>query len=267
MVFPSTKDNTETSRPVMNSSITISSPAEPNCLSIIRVLTPAFASSRSLQIRTPLPRARPSAFNTIGIFAVSRYASAFSGSLKVSYAAVGMPYFFIRSFENALEPSRIAALALGPKARRPAASKASTAPAASGSSGATTVKSISCSFAKATSLSNSITPIFTHSATSAIPALPGAQYIFSTFGLFASFHAIACSLPPPPTIKIFICVFLLTPQTDRYLAGLPLSFFLFYLFIRDQVNGLREQLPLCLLHNSALQCLRSITLLYFHCFL
>ena len=145
--------------------------------------------------------------------------------------------------------------------------KASTAPAASGSSGATTVKSISCSFAKATSLSNSITPIFTHSATSAIPALPGAQYIFSTFGLFASFHAIACSLPPPPTIKIFICVFLLTPQTDRYLAGLPLSFFLFYLFIRDQVNGLRKQLPLCLLHNSALQCLRSITLLYFHCFL
>ena len=120
-----------------------------------------------------------------------------------------MPYFFMRSFEKALEPSRIAAFARGPKARRPAFSKASTAPAASGSSGATTVKSIFCSFANVTSLSNSITPMFTHSATSAMPALPGAQYSFSTFGLFASFHAMACSLPPPPTIKIFICMILL----------------------------------------------------------
>ena len=64
--------------------------------------------------------------------------------------------------------------------------------------------SISCSFANSTSLSNSMTPILTHSATSAIPAFPGAQYSFSTFGLCASFHAIACSLPPPPTIRIFI---------------------------------------------------------------
>lgn len=114
------------------------------------------------------------------------------------------------------------------------------------------------------------TPLHQYSHTlppSAIPLAWCAVHFFHLPGLFASFHAIACSLPPPPTIKIFICVFLLTPQTDRYLAGLPLSFFLFYLFIRDQVNGLRKQLPLCLLHNSALQCLRSITLLYFHCFL
>ena len=86
-----------------------------------------------------------------------------------------MLYFFIRSFENALDPSRIAALALGPNARSPAASKASTAPATRGSSGATTVRSIPCSFANDTCLSNSITPMLMHSATSAIPALPGAQ--------------------------------------------------------------------------------------------
>jgi len=38
-----------------------------------------------LQIRTPFPRARPSAFSTIGNFAVSRYFSAASGSENVSY--------------------------------------------------------------------------------------------------------------------------------------------------------------------------------------
>ena len=83
-VFPSTKERTETSRPVMNSSTTISFPAEPNFLSIISSRTPALASERSWQISTPFPRASPSAFNTMGIFAVSRYASAASGSVKVS---------------------------------------------------------------------------------------------------------------------------------------------------------------------------------------
>ena len=84
MVFPSTKDNTDTSRPVMNSSTTMRSPAEPNCLSSIRVFTPSRASSRVLQISTPLPRARPSAFSTTGTGAVSRYLSAASGVSKVS---------------------------------------------------------------------------------------------------------------------------------------------------------------------------------------
>ena len=71
-VFPSTKESTDTSLPVKNSSITIWFPAVPNFLSSIISFTPAFASSRVLQIRTPFPRARPSAFNTMGNFAVSR---------------------------------------------------------------------------------------------------------------------------------------------------------------------------------------------------
>ena len=50
----------------------------------------AFASSSVWQISTPFPRASPSAFSTIGNFAVSRYSSAFSGSSKFSYAAVGI---------------------------------------------------------------------------------------------------------------------------------------------------------------------------------
>ena len=47
-------------------------------------LNALFASSNVWQIRTPFPSARPSAFSTIGIFAVSRYSSAFSGSVNVS---------------------------------------------------------------------------------------------------------------------------------------------------------------------------------------
>ena len=188
----------------MNSSITMVFPAFPKCLSSIISLTPAFASSSVLQIRTPFPRASPSALSTIGMSAVSRYFIASSGLVKFSYAAVGIPYFFIRSLENAFEPSIMAAFAFGPKALMPASLNASTAPATSGSSGATTTRSISFSFANATSLSNSITPISTHSARSAIPALPGAQYIFETLLLFEILVIMACSLPPPPTTNIFI---------------------------------------------------------------
>ena len=176
IVFPSTKDKTETSRPVINSSMTIVFPAFPNFLSSMISFTPSSASFRSLQISTPLPSARPSAFRTIGNFAsVRRYSSAFSGSSKFSYAAVGILYFFIKSFEKALDPSRIAAFFLGPNTFRPRDSNTSTTPPTSGSSMPMIVRSISFSCAKSASFSNSIAPISTHSASSAIPAFPGAQ--------------------------------------------------------------------------------------------
>ena len=175
IVFPSTKDRTETSRPVMNSSITMRFPAFPNCLSNIMDLTPSFASSFVLQIKTPLPRASPSAFNTSGNFACSKYTNASSAESKFSYAAEGILYFFIRSFEKALLPSKMAAFFLGPNVLIPASSILSTRPPTKGSSIPTITKSISSFLAKSTSLSNSIAPIGKHSATSAIPAFPGAQ--------------------------------------------------------------------------------------------
>ena len=190
----------------MNSSMTIVLPDAPNFLSSMISLTPAFASSRFSQIKTPFPSARPSAFKTIGNFACSRYAIAAFGSVKFSYAAVGILYFFIRSLENALEPSKIAAFFFGPNTRSPSASKTSTIPPTSGSSIPMIVKSISFSFANATSLSNSMAPIGTHSASAAIPAFPGAQYILSTRGLFATLVTMACSLPPLPTTNTFISV-------------------------------------------------------------
>ena len=124
----------------------------------------------------------------------------------------------MRSLENAFDPSMIAAFARGPKALIPAASNASTAPATSGSSGATTTRSISFSFANATSLSKSITPISTHSASAAIPALPGAQYILDTLSLFEILVTIACSLPPLPTTNTFMDI---PPNLPRLLYHLP----------------------------------------------
>ena len=160
----------------MNSSMTIWLPASPNFLSPMISSAPRSASSRFWQIKTPLPSARPDAFRTIGKDAfVFKYPMAASLSEKVSYAAVGMWYFFIRSFENALLPSRTAAFFSGPNTRSPLALKTSTIPPTSGSSMPMTVRSILCPQAKSASFSNSIAPIGTHSASSAMPAFPGAQ--------------------------------------------------------------------------------------------
>ena len=130
-------------------------------------------------------------------------------SVKVSYWAVGMWYFFISSLENALLASRMAALARGPKAGMPAASRASTMPKARGSSGATMTKSMALSLAQATMSSTSVALMGTHWATWAMPPLPGAQYSSETLGLWASFQQMACSRPPPPTTNTFILYIML----------------------------------------------------------
>ena len=107
----------------------------------------------------------------------------------------------MRFLENTLLASIMAAFARGPKARLPSLSNLSTSPIAKGSSGATTVSSISsCAFTNSTILSRSIAFISgRHSASSAMPALPGMQYSLPTCGLLARAYAMACSLPPPPT--------------------------------------------------------------------
>ena len=115
-----------------------------------------------------------------------------------------MLYFCIRSLAKDLLPSIIAAFLRGPKARMPAASSASTMPSASGSSGATITRSGLCSLAKATMPSMSVALIGTHSASAAMPPLPGAHQMWSTLGLFFNVWTMACSRPPPPITKAFI---------------------------------------------------------------
>ena len=146
-MFPSVNESTETSGPSRNSSITMLFPLSPNTLSSIMLCTASSASARVFAIITPLPKARPSAFITVGMGAVLIYSSASSALLNTSYFAVGIEYFFMRFFEKTLLPSIIAAFAFGPKQGIPISLSASTAPSTSGSSGATTAKSILLSFA------------------------------------------------------------------------------------------------------------------------
>lgn len=60
--------------------------------------------------------------------------------------------------------------------------------------------------AKALIASKSVALMLTFSPTAVVPAFPGAMYSFSTFGLWAIFHASACSRPPEPSNNIFIIV-------------------------------------------------------------
>ncbi len=81
---PSQNAKTDTSLPVMNSSTTSLSPAAPNFFSIIISLTPFLASLKSLQINTPFPSAKPSAFKTMGYEQEDKYPIASIGLSNVS---------------------------------------------------------------------------------------------------------------------------------------------------------------------------------------
>src|SRR5215813_13897686 len=109
-----------------------------------------------------------------------------------------------KPFANALELSSCAAALVGPKIRRPRARKRSTTPAASGASGPTTVSWIRSRAAKSASSASSVIGTFSTPASRAVPPFPGATYTFWTRGLCASFHASACSRPPPPMTRSFI---------------------------------------------------------------
>ncbi|CAI8927047.1 hypothetical protein EMIT0P218_40030 [Pseudomonas sp. IT-P218] len=110
-----------------------------------------------------------------------------------------------KSLVKAFEPSSWAAPAVGPKQSRPRERNRSTTPATSGTSGPTMVRETFFS-AKSASCSRASTSMatFSHLASMAVPALPGATNTFCTRGSWATFQARACSRPPLPMIKTFI---------------------------------------------------------------
>ena len=151
IVSPSTKERTETSRPVMNSSMTISLPAVPNFLSSMIVFTPSLCFFQHLdRSDTPFPSARPSAFKTIGNFAVSKICERFVRIGKILIGC-GRNIVFLHqilgkclgSFQNRRIFSSVRIHGV------PAASNTSTRPPTSGSSMPTiTVRSICMLFCK-----------------------------------------------------------------------------------------------------------------------
>ena len=114
----------------------------------------------------------------------------------------------MKALAKSFEPSSTAPAFDGPitgmAAVRGSALKSSYMPFTSGSSGPTTTMSTAFATAKSFSLSNSFTPMATFSPQPVVPALPGAMYSLSTLGLWAIFHARACSRPPLPNSSMFI---------------------------------------------------------------
>ena len=146
---------------------------------------------------------------TIGNRSGSQNRSASSLLLKVPASAVGIPCSRISSFAKIFDDSSRAAAFAGPKTRKPSLAKRSTIPAASGSSGPTTVKLTRFSLAKRTRGPRSLAEIATFSPISAVPAFPGAQKMRSAYGDCFNFHASACSRPPLPMTRIFITISLI----------------------------------------------------------
>lgn len=104
-----------------------------------------------------------------------------------------------------LDPSILAAAALGPKHCMPFDSKTSTMPAARGTSGPTTTKSMLDFFAntrRSACESGERCGTLTALRTFPVAPFPGAQKIVSTRVDWLSFQARACSLPPPPISSI-----------------------------------------------------------------
>src|SRR6187401_1235186 len=122
------------------------------------------------------------------------------------------------SLVNPLEPSSCAATFEGPNVLIPAVSRSSTTPAQSGPSGPTTTKSTLWARQKAITALWSVMSRSAISASCAMPALPGAQKSRSTSGLAAIFQASACSRPPEPRRRMFIC--LLAGEGDAVPIGL-----------------------------------------------
>ena len=169
-----------------------------------------FASSKVGSISTPFPAHRPSALSTYGACSVSRKAKPSSrlSAVMLLYPAVGMLWRCIKPLANSLLPSSTAPAFDGPITGTPhnASSflKKSYTPFTNGSSGPTTTISTPFSMTNFLMPSKSSALIATFSPTSRVPAFPGAIYNFSILGLWAIFHANACSRPPEPNSKSFI---------------------------------------------------------------
>ena len=190
------------SSPSRKSSMTTRAPAPPIALPASIASIAACASASSVATTTPLPAARPSALTTIGAPRASTYACAAAASVNVRYAAVGMPWRAMNAFAKSFELSSRAAARVGPKMRRPAALKRIDDAGRQRRLG-TDDRQRRPTRAARTRRASAMSSIgtLTRSGSRAVPALPGATNTFATRGDCATFHASACSRPPPPTIE------------------------------------------------------------------
>src|SRR3954468_3995000 len=194
------------SSPCRKSSTTTRAPASPRLFCVIICSMAACASSTLAATTTPFPAASPSALITIGAPRLATKVLARSALWNVRWSAVGMLCRTMNALAKSFEDSSCAAARVAPKILMRASRKASTAPAASAASGPTTVRWMPSFLANATNSATSESAMFSRPLSRAVPPLPGATKTFCTFGLWASFQAMACSRPPEPITRSFMSV-------------------------------------------------------------
>src|SRR5262249_33687204 len=141
----------ESSSPLRHSSITTRVPASPTILPESMSPAAITASSLVLQMTTPLPAAKPSAFTTTGV--LNRESSLLTSAIEVQIGECGGGSHGVGKIFLAkalLDPS-CAAVFVGPKTAHPRRENSSTTPSCRGSSGPTTVRSGLISLATDTS--------------------------------------------------------------------------------------------------------------------
>ena len=168
---PLNKAMTEASSPARYcSSSTVASGESAYIFSIV-----SSSVSASWAIATPFPAAKPSFFKTSGKPIVAASAWASIALWTVLLPAVGNWWRAIKSLANVLLASNWATLLVAPKIGWSAAWKASTIPAANGTSGPTKVRSIWWVSAKSINLVKSLSSMLIGSTPSKVIAgLPGA---------------------------------------------------------------------------------------------
>src|SRR5258706_6977115 len=202
--LPSTMTMKLASSPSMNSSMTTRCPASPSLLPPSIMSIASCASASVAATTTPLPAASPSALITIGAPSRFTWSCAAVASVKDAWPAVGIACRAMKRLANSLEASSCAAAFVGPKMRRPSTRSASTAPAASGASGPTTVAWMPSLFANCTRSGIAVWATLKRPSSRAVPVLPGATYTRETLGDCARRHAMACSRPPEPMTRSFM---------------------------------------------------------------
>ena len=144
------------------------------------------------------------AFTTMGAWKSLSASCTSAFVVQTEYLAVGMRCRCMNSLAKLLLDSRRAAARVGPKMGQPRLWNSSTTPSVNGGSGPTTVKSGFNLLASCTSESTLFRSAAMHSASAAMPPLPGAQYSFFIRDDCRSFHTMACSRPPLPRTRTFM---------------------------------------------------------------
>ena len=127
--------------------------------------------------------------------------------MNVAYAAVGMPWRAMNALAKSFELSSCAAALRRPEDRagpRRGTRRRCRRRAAPPGRRPSARRSRAC--ANATSVAMSTMRTLIRPGSRAVPALPGATNTLATRGDCATFHASACSRPPPPTTRTFIGV-------------------------------------------------------------